>query len=568
MTLIAAAVLLVLQSAPQVQQPQLTQSAKASIEGFVVRVGTNEPIARTRITIVRTGGPGGAPIQQSGPPQNIPAVTTDSQGHFFLRDLDPGSYLLTAQRNGFARQAYGERAPGRPGTPLNIVGGQLLKDVVFRLVPGGAISGRVTDATGEALDGITVQIVRSAYDPNGKRTFQTVGSARTNDRGEYRVYWITPGRYYVNASPNRSPFDFSPIGPNSNEVAESGYVLTYYPGATDPSTAAPIEVLPGAELSTIDFTLTQQQLFRVRGRVFDARTGQFPRNANVSINARNPSAGLTIFSAPMNYNPANGTFELRDVAAGSYWVRAIGLPDPGAGLTTADIARNSAQVAVEVSNADVENVVLAFTPGFLIKGRIDLDGASLSTLPDIERTRVFLAPIEPTPLSSPLQQMKADGTFTVENIQPGDYRATITPMPPNTYIKSVRLGQTDVSSGVSISGPVSDSLEILLSTKGGQIDGTIVDRDQKPMRGVLAILIPDRQRDRRDLYKFGTSDQNGQFTMRTVAPGDYKLFAWEDLEPGAYNDPDFVGKYEALATPVKVSESARMTGEVKMIPAN
>jgi hypothetical protein len=136
----AAAVLLILQSASAFQQPQQTQSTKANIEGFVVRAGTNEPVSRARITATRIAGPGGAPIQPSGPPQNIPAVTTDSQGHFTIKDLEPGSYLLSAQRNGFARQSYGERAPGRPGTPLNMIAGQTLKDVVFRLIPAGAVS--------------------------------------------------------------------------------------------------------------------------------------------------------------------------------------------------------------------------------------------------------------------------------------------------------------------------------------------------------------------------------------------------------------------------------------------
>jgi len=121
---------------------------------------------------------------------------------------------------------------------------------------------------------------------------------------------------------------------------------------------------------------------------------------------------------------------------------------------------------------------------------------------------------------------------------------------------------------VTILGPVSESLEILLSTKVGRIDGLIVDKDRKPMQGVQAVLIPDRQRERRDLYKLVTSDQNGHFTIASVAPGDYKLFAWEDLEPGAYNDPDFLRKYEALAMPVKISESSTSTVEVKVLPGN
>src|SRR5216684_1883163 len=192
--------LIVLQSAGPFQQNRHAQSAIATIEGFVVRAGTNEPISRARVTAFKMTGPGGAPIPP-GPRQTIPAVTADSQGHFVFRDLDPGSYSVTAQRNGFARQAYGERAPGRPGAPLNIGAGQTLKDVVFRLIPGGTISGRVSDGTGEPIAGMTVQLVKSSYDLNGKRTFQTADSARTDDRGEYRIYWITPGRYYLNVSP-------------------------------------------------------------------------------------------------------------------------------------------------------------------------------------------------------------------------------------------------------------------------------------------------------------------------------------------------------------------------------
>ena len=88
------------------------------------------------------------------------------------------------------------------------------------------------------------------------------------------------------------------------------------------------------------------------------------------------------------------------------------------------------------------------------------------------------------------------------------------------------------------------------------------------MAGAQAVLIPERQRDRRDLFRPSTADQNGHFMMRSIAPGDYKLFAWEDLEPGAYYDPDFTRKYEERATPVKISESTRLSLEVKVLPAN
>jgi hypothetical protein len=225
----AIMLLAILQSAAPIQQTP-SQNATAAIEGFVLRAGTDEPVSRARISVVRMTGPNGAPIPP-GPRPAIPAVTTDSQGHFVLKNLDPGGYSVTAQRNGFAQQAYGARAPGRPGAPVNVVAGQTMKDLVFRLIPGGTITGRVADSTGEPIAGMTVQLEKTSYDLNGKRTLQRVNDVQTDDRGEYRIFWITPGRYYLNVTPS----NISPIFPN--QVVEPGYVPTYYPGTTDASMA-------------------------------------------------------------------------------------------------------------------------------------------------------------------------------------------------------------------------------------------------------------------------------------------------------------------------------------------
>src|SRR5437773_11883328 len=94
-----AALMFVLQSAAPFQQPQQTQIAKASIEGFVVRAGTNEPVARARVTVLRTAGPGGAPPAAAGPPPAIPPVTYDSQWLFVFSYIDTRTYTLTVQIN-------------------------------------------------------------------------------------------------------------------------------------------------------------------------------------------------------------------------------------------------------------------------------------------------------------------------------------------------------------------------------------------------------------------------------------------------------------------------------------
>jgi hypothetical protein len=315
---------------------------------------------------------------------------------------------------------------------------------------------------------------------------------------------------------------------------------------------------------------TSQQISKASIEGFVVRLGTsepLPRTANIMLLPRSGVLGAGGFLMGLNsYNAGSGTFELRDVAPGSYWLNVQSIEPPAnAGIAS---VRNSAQIPVDVSKADID-VVVAFSPGITIPGRISVEGGTpFSSLPDYDRIRPFLSSVAEGGFSTSLTTVAADGTFKVENVQPGDYRLIMAPITSlNMYVKEARLGQSDVLGGFSITGPVSGALEIVLSPNGAQIDGTIVDKDRTPMRGIQAVLIPDRQRDRRDLYRTATTDQNGQFVMRTVVPGEYKVFAWEDLEPFAYNDPDILRKYEDRGVTIKVSESARLMVEAKIIPA-
>src|SRR5262245_33411050 len=190
MAWITASIVFLLQvAAPASQQ----QPARGSIEGVVVRAGTGEPIAGAEIQVMRVATPGEegrveplvAVVFTGGDPfAPIPAIT-DREGHFLLKDLEPGSYKIRAARNGYAKQEYGQRIPAGQGTVLTVTGGQTLKDIAFHLIPGGTISGQVRDDGGEPITGARVELLRVAYVESGKRDFRIAGSALTDDRGEY-----------------------------------------------------------------------------------------------------------------------------------------------------------------------------------------------------------------------------------------------------------------------------------------------------------------------------------------------------------------------------------------------
>jgi protocatechuate 3,4-dioxygenase beta subunit len=579
----AALAVLFVQGTPNPAQQQ--RPPVGAIEGVVLQAGSGDPIPKAQVTLSRVAvvpppAAGGTAVPPP-PVAQVPPTTTDNAGKFSFTDLQPGTYRLIAGRNGFVRMNYGERFPGGPGTTVNVLAAQTLKDISFRLVQTATVSGRIRDTNGEPAAGLAVQLLKPSYSTTG-RTFQTVGSARTDDRGEYRMFWLSPGRYYLAVASNRNSLlsidgIFIGGGANSNEIPAAGLPTVFYPGVVDPMRASTIEVGAGRELANVDVLLPQQPVYRIRGRVVDAN-GQTPRSASISLIPRDTSFSTITNSSSSNYNPASGTFELRDVVPGAYWLRAQASESATAqtisanlvgrtvseALSTVSGVRMAAQVSVDVSG-DVEGVVLAMSPGLSIPGILRVEGAPL---PANATPRMGLRPSAPNGLSSSTQLVNADGTFTMPNVFAGEYRITVLTVPPDYYVKEARIEQTDVLNQPWVIGnSIRGTLEVVLSSAAGQIEGTVVDARSQPVSSIQTVLIPDQDRSRTDLLKQATTNHEGRFTFRGITPGNYKIFAWEAIESNSFFDPDVLSQYEQQARAVRIVEGDKQKLEVKVIPA-
>ncbi len=290
--------LLFLQAQPAAQtRDPLTKSA--IVEGVVTRIGTGEPLPLTKISLIRSGSPAGSsPDTQAS--SSFSAVTA-ADGTFTIKDVEPGRYRAFAVRNDFSTQEYGERSPGEPGITMNLIAGQVLKDVHFQMTPAGVITGRVLTPYGEPLPLVTVELLQSTTTHNrGVRRLSRVANARTDDRGEYRLFWIRAGRYVVKADSPTSPSAEDQLAnlqaqsvandPTRKQAEMPGYYpITYYPSESDESRAAVVEVRPGAELSGIDIRMDSQPLFRIRGRVVDL-DGLLAKGGDVFLSSPNPQS--------------------------------------------------------------------------------------------------------------------------------------------------------------------------------------------------------------------------------------------------------------------------------------
>jgi hypothetical protein len=154
----------------------------------------------------------------------------------------------------------------------------------------------------------------------------------------------------------------------------------------------------------------------------------------------------------------------------------------------------------------------------------------------------------------------------VDTVIIGDeYRVSMGGLPPGWYLREAKLAGTDaLTTPVRIRGAA--DLELTLSPKAGLVEGVVNGADGKPAARATAVLIPDRFRDRTDLFAAATTDLNGRFNFRNVIPGDYAVYAWESVPEFAYFDPFFLEMFVGKGSPVHVDESSRQETTVALLP--
>ena len=141
-------------------------------------------------------------------------------------------------------------------------------------------------------------------------------------------------------------------------------------------------------------------------------------------------------------------------------------------------------------------------------------------------------------------------------------------LPENSYTKTVTLnGRDALAPGIELtsSGP-NGNLTVVVSLNGGRVTGAVVNEKKEAVPGAQVVLLSDIEGPRgRLLTKTATADQYGAFTMQGIAPGSYELYAWDDVDPGAWEDPTFIEIFKNEAKSVKVEEGSQLQIEVPVI---
>jgi len=552
------------QQPPQGPSQPAAQAAKpATVAGRIVNATTGAPIRRVSVTLRPFGAPGGAGFVGEAMPAAPYAATTDAEGKFRIEQVEPGSYRLMAERQGFVRQQYGARRNSMMGMTVKVAAGQELTDLNFKLTPHAVITGRVLDEEGEPLARAQVQVMRRGYF-RGKQQMMPVSMGQSIDTGEFRLADLPPGRYWIAASyRGQMAFGGSPAR-NTTGKPEEEYVTTYYPGSVDATGARPVDVDAGQQLPGIDIRMQKARVYRVRGRV----TGASPsvRTLRVMLLPRERAFSFGMFSGAGGAVKEDGTFEIGSVQPGSYYATAFAAQGR---MSTVGRA------PVDVAQDDVQDLILPLTGGVNLQGSIRADRDATQPEPPeaakttFESVRLQVVPTDGIAFNAPNATVKSDGSFVIENIGPGKYRIQAFNLPAGHWLKSVRAGGQEVlDSGIEIGEGPPGPIQITLGIGVGVVSGTVQDADQHPAAGAMVTLLPDPMKeDRTDLSRVATTDQNGQFTLQNVPPGDYRLYAWEDIDSFSYSDPEFLKPHESAARKLTVKANSQEQVTLKQIPA-
>jgi hypothetical protein len=267
--------------------------------------------------------------------------------------------------------------------------------------------------------------------------------------------------------------------------------------------------------------------------------------------------GLRVFLHAAHVDD-EGKFEFQNAAPGKYTLTAR-MSMPGFRLL-------SAQQDLQIGNKDISDLEIRLKPNPNIRGRLITEGGE--PLPHDSTVLTFNNYEDgPNATLGPFGTgVERDGTFSVSNVAPGVLHLELAGFPDNFYIRSARTDNADVlSDGLDVTEHSVDSLVVIVGSNGGTVEGNVYGQRQEPIIGAQVVLMPNSSR---RVTKIGTTDQSGRFTIRGIVPGDYKIFAWEDVEPNAYFDPSFMEHYQSQGQPLHIEENGAATISLKSIPAS
>jgi carboxypeptidase family protein len=528
----------------------ISRSARgtAIIRGRIVAGDTGKPLRRARITLT-------AP-ELAGEPRN---TSTDADGRYEFADLPAGRYTLRVRRSGYLPLAYGQRRPREAAKPLQVLDKEIVERVDVALPRMSVISGRLLDEAGDPIEGVTVHAVRLMF-RDGRRQLVPVGSPqdRSGDDGEFRLSGLAPGTYYVVATTRET---WTVVRDGTRQVM--GYAPTYFPGTTQASDARRITLQVGQNVANTDFAMIPGRAARISGTAFDAHGRPFS-NVEVTEEVRGEDFGSfgTVARAPVG---ADGSFVVGNVPPGDYVIVSASGRDTG-----------DPQVAIAnatVDGTDIDNIALTGSTGGVVTGRVITDEG---VVPELPRLRVSIAERisgQPSPMilgvfGSQSSMVAADGAFTIKGVF-GRAWLSVT-LPDAWTVKRVEHDGRDITGAPfeMRSGDTMSDVQVIITDKVTTVSGGLADDKGAPIADATVIVFgsnADTWTQGPRFVRATRPDQQGQWRIKGLPPGDFLVVAVDYVEDGQWNDPEYLESLRRFGQKLTLADAAAETISLQVI---
>lgn len=452
-------------------------------------------------------------------------IDTGPEGNFVLRGLEKGHYRIRATKRGFA-DLLPEKSSART---INIPGSEE-QPLTIALVPTGVITGRVMDPVGQPIrNAMATALVRRAG-AEGVRLLPQGSPVLVDDRGEYRLYDLPPGRYTV-------------VAASSGRSSGSAFAPVYFPGTYDATRAGFFPVEGATERRGTDLLVPGTGLYHLRGMVTGQRTTGASDKGDTAVTLV-PASGAGLPFGMVNAD-SEARFQFSGVPPGAYYAIALSPvigrsamgPIPGA-----QAMQGIAQV--EIGPRDVSDAIIVLRPGFAIAGQVRFSHPGRANQACLRSATVALYSVNPIQPGPPLTaKVTPSGQFKFQDVFEGNYRISLRTEGGGCSLERVTLGGHTMDGAiVTLDGTRGqEQLVLWLTAEGGSVVGTVADADGVHAGGALVLIMPEALAAR--AYSEGiqsaAAGSDGRFEFRQLPPGQYVLLAVQSIRSNELLDPLF-----------------------------
>jgi hypothetical protein len=503
------------QFAPAQLQPAANNSVTYPLDGVVLNSATGEPI---RAALVQVH----ARAQIS--------VLTGTDGKFHFEGLAQGPNNVSVRKPGFFSEQQDPRRNNLVQVSAN------MQSVVLKLVPESVIYGRVTDQNGEPAERLPVKLMYQNVE-NGEMRWQQRG-AQTNEDGEFRMFGLQAGTYYLKAGPSSTPTD---QGPNLSQRRRQGYAGTYYPGAPDLASATAIKAVPGQEFRA-DLNLKTAPFYQVTGTVVGSPLG-VPYGVRFLTKEGEP------LPSGVGINTSTGSFIASSIPAGPYIIKAFATIGNGQQMLIANLPLDV--------NSDVAGVRLVLGQPATIPVNVEFH---LSPKSNSGFNPGRAQPISVELISSKsalsVQRFQAspegppeNRSLAIRNLEPGIYNVQIRPSGP-WYVESAQCGSTNLLTRelVVTTGGSGQPIEVVLRDDFATIEAVVLS-DGRATPATVLVISENNSTMATTLFV----NESGKLQKTNLAPGEYRVFAFDRVDGLEYANPEAMRPYLTGAQFIRVA---------------